>query len=268
MSNKKLISTVEARTFVLQILPHAGKILRDYFTTRNFTHKSKGGVDFLTQADEEVDRYILDQLKRKYPHANFLTEETAPKDYTHMKTLDNVWIVDPLDGTINFSRGTSHFAVSIALVHAGLSELGVVYLPMTEELYWAERSEPLVYRYAEPIHVSKVTKLGESIIACDWAWGLEKRKNVVGWLDKLSTHVRQIKSMGSAVADLAQLASGRIDAYIHSGLKPWDVAAASLMVEKAGGKITTPEGKKWDVFEEDILATNTALHAQILSFIT
>ncbi len=109
--------------------------------------------------------------------------------------------------------------------------------------------------------------MGESVIACDWAWGLEKRLNVVRWLDKISTHVRQIKSMGSGVADLAGLASGRIDGYIHSGLKPWDVAASALLIEKAGGRITTPTGEDWNVFQTDILATNGIIHARILDLI-
>jgi myo-inositol-1(or 4)-monophosphatase len=264
---KDYINTTEARTFLLELMPQAGKILKDYFTSRNFTHTSKGGFDFMTQADAEADAFILKKLKAHFPRANFLTEESAPKDYSHLYEVENLWIVDPLDGTINFSRGTPHFAISIGLVHAGKPTLGVIYMPMTGEIYWAEKDDPIAYHYAEPIHVSKVDDLGESVIACDWAWGLEKRKNVVRWLGQISPNVRQIKSMGSAVADLAQLAAGRIDGYIHSGLKPWDVAAAALLVEKAGGKITTPEGKEWNVFQPDILATNTLLHAKILRLI-
>src|SRR3990167_10337885 len=104
----------------------------------------------------------------------------------------------------------------------------------------------------------------EVVLACDWAWGLEKRLNVVRWLGNISTHVRQIKSMGSAVSDLASLANGRIDGYIHSGLKPWDVAASALLIQKSGGTITTPSGEDWDVFDPDMLATNGHLHKSIL----
>ena len=138
---------------------------------------------------------------------------------------------------------------------------------MTKDLYYADTEGNHAYLNGSPISVSLTKNLGEAVLACDWAWGLEKRLNVVTWLQKISTKVRQIKSMGSAVADLASLAEGRIDAYMHSGLKPWDVAAVGLIVEKAGGKITTPSGGKWNVFEPDILASNGIVHEQILQLI-
>jgi len=138
---------------------------------------------------------------------------------------------------------------------------------MTKDLYWAQADQKDVHLNGKPIAVSFTDDLGESVVACDWAWGLEKRLNVVRWLGNVSTHVRQVKSMGSAVADLATLASGRIDAYMHSGLKPWDVAASALLIEKAGGRITTPTGENWGVFQPDILATNGILHDRILDLI-
>ena len=261
------INIIEAREYLTSLVFQAGEILRKYFKSGIFTQKSKGGVDFLTEADEEVDEFLLSNIKKNFPDANFLTEETAPKDYSHLKELNNLWIIDPLDGTINFSRKCPNFSISIGLVDKGVSTIGVVYVPMTKDLYYADTEGNHAYLNGSTISISLTKNLGEAVLACDWAWGLEKRLNVVTWLQKISTKVRQIKSMGSAVADLASLAEGRIDAYMHSGLKPWDVAASGLIIEKAGGKITTPSGGKWNVFEPDILASNGIVHEQILQLI-
>lgn len=264
MSN---INLTEARNYLSELLPQAGETLKKYFISRVFTQKSKGGVDFATQADDEVDTFLLTSLKKRYPQTNFLTEETAPKNYSHLKELNNLWVIDPLDGTINFSRYQPNFAISVGLVDRGVSKLGVVYCPMTMDLYWAQADKKGAFFNGSLMHVSSTKIMGEAVIACDWAWGLDKRINVVRWLSLISTHVRQIKSMGSAVSDLASLANGRIDAYIHSGLKPWDVAAAALFIKKAGGKITTPTGAKWDIFHQDMLVSNGTLHAKILDLI-
>ncbi len=261
------VDLTKVRKYLVDLVPQAGEILRKYFESGEFTQKSKGGVDFLTQADEEVDAFLVKNIKRQYPDTHFLTEETAPKDYSAMKERNKLWVIDPLDGTINFSRKCPHFAISIGLVDKGIPKLGVVYIPMTKDLYYAQVDEKEAYCNGEPIHVSATKKLEETILACDWAWDLEKRLHVVAWLKKLSAHVRQIKSMGSAVADLASLAQGNIDVYMHSGLKPWDTAASALFIQKAGGKITTPTGDNWDVFQPDILASNSILHKKMLSLI-
>lgn len=261
------IELTEARKYLVNLVPQAGKTLRKYFASRDFTQRSKGGVDFTTQADEEMDAFLVEQIEGQYPQAKFLTEETAPTDYSSLRDVNGLWVIDPLDGTINFSRKHPHFAISIGLVDKGVPKLGVVHIPMTGDTYWAQADQEGAFLNGEPIQVSSTDNLRESVIACDWGWGLEKRLNVVRWLSNVSTHVRQIKSMGSAVADLASLANGRIDAYMHSGLKPWDVAASALLIEKAGGRITTPTGDRWNVFSPDILASNGFLHEKFLDLL-
>jgi Archaeal fructose-1,6-bisphosphatase and related enzymes of inositol monophosphatase family len=262
------ISLLDAKEFLVKLVQEAGEVLCKYFDSGSFTQKSKGGVDFLTQADEEVDAILLKRLKEKYPQGNFLTEETAPEDYSSLKELDNLWVVDPLDGTANFSRKSPNFAISIGLVDKGKSKLGVVYVPMTKNLYYAMEDQENAYLNEQPIHVSSTESLGELVVAVDWPWKLEKRLQVVEWIKNMSMSVRQIKAMGSAVADLASLAEGRVDAYLHSGLKPWDVAASSLIIEKAGGKITSSNGNQWNVFQPDIFVSNGKVHEPLLDLIT
>lgn len=257
----------EERKYLIQLVHEAGETLKKYFASGQFTSKSKGGVDLLTQADEEVDRFLLESIRRRYPQDEILTEETAPKDYSALKEAENVWIIDPLDGTVNFSRHHSHFSISIGLVNKGLSQLGVIYAPIEDNLYWAQIDQEGAFLNGNPITVSSTADLRETVMGTDWGWAVDRRLISVSWLNKIVTHVRQIKCMGSGVADLASLAAGKLDVYLHSDLRPWDVAASSLLIEKAGGKITTPTGGKWDVFNPEMLASNRIMHEKILELI-
>lgn len=263
----KEIDLNQTREYLLKLIPQAGEILRKYFASGEFTSKSKEGVDVLTQADEEVEEFLKENISKKFPQTAILAEETSPKDYDSFKYLDNLWVIDPLDGTVNFSRGNPHFAISVGLVDKGVSRLGVVYAPVENNLYWAQENQDKAYLNGRPIKTSSTKDLKETVLACDWGWKVERRLEVVRWLQSIATSVRQIKSMGSTVADLANLASGRIDVYLHSDLKPWDVAASSLLIEKAEGRITTPQGGKWDIFQPEILATNGILHHKILDLL-
>ncbi|MBU1000720.1 inositol monophosphatase [Patescibacteria group bacterium] len=258
----------EAREYLLKLILKAGDILKKYFISGKFTSISKGGVDILTQADKEVDTFLLKNIKSKFPQCSFLTEETAPGNYPSFKEKDNLWIIDPLDGTINFSRHNPHFAISIGLVNKGIPQLSVVYLPIEDKLYWAQIDQNEAFLNGKAIKVSATNDLKEVVLCCDWGWNLETRLTVVRWLKKINASIRQIKCMGSAVADLASLADGSIDIYLHSNLKPWDTAASSLLIEKAGGKITTPKGGKWNVFNQEMLASNKILHTTILDLLS
>lgn len=261
------IELTKAQEFITDVIKEAGEILKRYFESQIFTSQTKGGLDFKTQADDEVDQLLRDRIQKEYPYTEFLTEETAPKDFISFKEKNNVWIIDPIDGTNNFSRGIPHFSISVALVSKGVTQLGTVYLPEENELYIARVDEEHATLNGNVISVAKTKELGESTIATDWAWDIEKRKDSVRVISLLSPHVRGVKCMGTAAGDLGYLASGRIDAYISFGLKPWDIAASSLFVEKAGGRITTPKGEKWDIFNHDILATNDILHQEFLELL-
>ncbi|MBI2404646.1 inositol monophosphatase [Candidatus Gottesmanbacteria bacterium] len=261
------VNLTEVREFAVNLLPQAGKILRTYYSSGDFTSFSKGGVDFATQADVEVDEFLHTEIAKKFPHFQFLTEETAPEDYISLSTVSNLVIIDPLDGTTNFSRRNPNFAISFALAEKGSPRVGVVYVPMTSQIYWAQEDRGGAYLNDQQIHVSNTSDLKKVVLACDWGWDLTKRMNVHRWLGNVLPHVRAVKSMGSAVADLASLAAGNIDVYMHAGLKPWDVAASSLFIQKAGGMVTSPDRGPWDIFNPDMIASNGILHDRILSLI-
>ena len=261
------VNLTEVREFAVHLLPRAGTILRRYYSSGDFTSFSKGGVDFATQADVKVDGFLRANIARQFPQLQFLTEETAPDDYASLNAASNLVIIDPLDGTTNFSRGNPNFAISFALAEKGSTRVGVAYVPMADQMYWAQEDREGVYLDGKQIHVSNTSDLKKVVLACDWSWDLTKRMNVHRWLGNVLPNVRAVKSMGSAVADLANLAAGNIDVYMHSGLKPWDVAASSLLIQKAGGMITAPDGKPWDIFNPDMIASNGILHSEILRLI-
>lgn len=192
-NGKEMISPVdltEARKYLSELMPQAGETLRRYFNSGDFTLRSKGGVDFVTQADEEVDAFLHDNIQKKYPQTTLLTEETAPADYSSLKDVDNLWVIDPLDGTVNFSRRHPNFAISVGLVDKGIPKLGVVYLPITQDLYWAQADQEDTFLNGEPIHVSTTDDMTAAVIGCDWPWNLERRADIVRWLGNMNTQVR------------------------------------------------------------------------------
>ena len=261
------LDLTEARQYAVQLALGAGGILRD-FLVQGVAHEQKEGLDFTTVADKKVEEFLRDNLISRFPQTRFLGEETAEDDYLKLKDAENLWIVDPLDGTINFSRGHQNFAISIGLVSFGLPRLGVIHIPMRDEIYWAQENLPGAWLNSQPIEVSETDSFAKVLVALDWPYAnMKHREEVLRWAHCFAPHVLQIKSSGSAVSDLAQVAAGKIDAYVQLGTKPWDTAAGSLLVQKAGGVVTTPAGEEWNVFNHRIMATNRVLHEQILSLI-
>ena len=138
---------------------------------------------------------------------------------------------------------------------------------MEDNLYWAQTNKEKAFLNGKILSVSSTKELKETVFGCDWGWEKEERLMLMKWLDKIVPYVRQIKCANSAVAEPATLANGKMDAYLIYGIKPWDIAASSLLIRKAGGKITTPSGENWDIFNPSMLATNGVLHNKILKLI-
>jgi myo-inositol-1(or 4)-monophosphatase len=267
MKTSTNIDLNEAKEFVLKLMPKAGKILMEYFTSKKYEIHQKEGNDFATDADLEVDKFITGNLKRKFPQSNFLTEETAPDDYSSLEKVENLWVIDPLDGTINFSRQNPIFAISVALCNHGIPQIGVVYLPVSKDLYWTTKIEKYAFHNNELIHVSKINTLPKTIIATDWSRKPVNNKRLLKWIGKTHSLTKQIKIMGSAVEELVMIADCKTDVYLHFGLKPWDMAAAGLIIQKAGGKVTQTDGSKWNIFKPGILATNGIIHEKIITLV-
>lgn len=261
----KDIGLTSAREFVVGLMPPAGEVLKKHFNSTDLRTILKGEKDLVTAADLDVDEFLRNRILQKFPRAKFLTEETAHLDYSNLRNEEDLWVIDSLDGTMNFISGNPNFAISIALVSKAVTRMGVVYVPMVDKLYYAQEDLESVFLNDKPIKgISPTANLEDCNFVCDWVPDSKSRQHTFELFSKVFNRVGTIKSMGSAVSDLASFTEGRIDAYLNCGLKPWDVAATSLFVRKEGGLITTPEGKTWDIFESDIFVANSNLHPQFI----
>lgn len=256
----------QAQTFVLDLLPRAGQVVRSFFHSEKLGRQAKQFRDFTTDADLASDETISDALRAKYPRIPILTEETCRQaDLSEFSRQKLLWIVDPLDGTANFSRGDSNFSISIALVSSGRPLLGAIFVPISGRLFWAKAYSKNAYWNGRTIHVSPVTELSQAVVCTDWSHLLPTRKQTTAFLNRVYRQIRQVKILGSAATDLTLLARGGVDIYHHVKLFPWDTAAAGLICQKAGATVTQTDGSPWNAFSPSILAANPALHRKIIN---
>ena len=242
----------------------AGKVLVHYFE-RTLHISEKAGAGLVTEADLKAEKAAMTVLRRAQKKFDFLTEETAPE--FRKASNDGRWIIDPLDGTTNFVHRFPMFCVSIAAEWQGEIVAGVIWHPILKDLYTATKGGG-AFINGKRMRVSKTKDLRDSLLTT----GFTYRKD--HWLhremeafERLSGIARAIRRPGSAALDLAYVARGVFDGFWERRLSPWDVAAGTLLVEEAGGKVTDFTGKKPDLFSPEILATNGILHAELRSTI-
>lgn len=243
-----------------------GQYLRQQWTQPR-QQIQKGFRDFVTDADFAAQKQITNALQATFPTHGFLTEEN---DDTLPQEGDWLWVIDPIDGTSNYSRQLTLYSISIALTKAInghlQTQVGVVYDPMSGELFSGIRGQgawlgTAVSPQQTPLQISPINTLSESIISFDWAHGHQQRTQTIQLLTQIAPHVRTLRAFGSATLALAWVAAGRLEGYYNVWLKPWDVAAATLLIEEAGGKITTISGKNpWHIAQPATLATNGRIH--------
>ena len=198
-----------------------------------------------------------------FPSHSIITEESGFLDGEN----EHRWFLDPVDGTSNYAKGFPIFCVSIAYAYKGKMALAAVFDPLREELFTAESGGGARLN-GEPIHVTNTHKLIDSMLVTGFPYDLEQKENNLNNFVVLSHHVQTIRRLGSAVLDQAYVAAGRLDGYWEIGLSPWDIAAGTLLIEEAGGLITTMEGDR-DYFKPpyDIIAANPTLHAKIMEIL-
>jgi myo-inositol-1(or 4)-monophosphatase len=232
----------------------AGGVLRKGFGWQH-SIKYKGEVDLVTEVDEQAERVIREILLGAFPSYGMLAEEGGRLSGEE----DARWIVDPLDGTTNYAHGLPIFAVSIALERAGEVVLGVVHDPIREETYVAELGRGAVLN-GEPIKVSDTDELIQALIATGFPYDREKMPEALGLFGRFVALTRGVRRLGSTALDLCYVAFGRLDGYYERGIWPWDIAAGSLILEEAGGKVTDYLGGRLDLEGREIVASNGALH--------
>jgi len=230
----------------------AGKLLRGRWRQAHTVHH-KGFRDIVTEADLECETLIIEHLRKAFPdHA--VTSEEAGAEISDAKVH---WFVDPLDGTTNFSRNNPNFSTSIAAVEDGWPVVGVVVDPLREHVFAAWRGGGATLN-GTPIHVSGVDAIAEAIFAVDSPREPQLRDAMWQRLGVLLRYGRTMRASGSAALNIAYVAVGWIDLYMHLSLKPWDQTAAALFVEEAGGALSTIAGAPWTPFSPDPLIASSA----------
>ena len=232
-------------------------LVRDFGEVEQLQVSRKGPADFVSAADHRAEKALRDELQKARPDFGFLMEETGGSIGRDKTTR---WIVDPLDGTTNFLHGLPHFAISIALEKSGEIVAGVVYEPVHDELFWAEKGQGAYLNHTR-LRVSERRNLGDALVATGIPF--KGRGDAAGFLDEaeaIMTEVAGIRRFGAASLDLAYVAAGRFDGYWERGLAAWDCAAGTLLVTEAGGFVNEIGGGRNPVFGGSILAANAHLH--------
>jgi len=233
---------------------------RDFGEVEHLQVSRKGPADFVSIADKRVEKLLFEELHTARPDFGFLMEEHGA---VAGKRDDIRFIIDPLDGTTNFLHGIPHFSITVAVEERGEITAGVIYAPITDELYWAEKGQG-AFMNDTRLRVSGRTKLDNSVLATGIPFlGRDGHELFMAEMGEIAPQVAGIRRFGAATLDLAYVAAGRFDGFWESGLKAWDVAAGVLLVREAGGYVTDYKGKKNVVEAGTIIAANDRLHAPL-----
>mgnify|MGYP001322521180 FL=1 len=219
-------------------------IIRDFGEIENLQVKKKGPKDFVTKTDKRVEKILIEELEKNKKNYSFITEETG---IIKKSDTDNFWIIDPIDGTTNFLHGIPHFAISIALKKKNEIISGLIFDPIKNEMFYAEKNAGSFFNNRR-IRVSKKIELEDCLFATNHAGAVHSKLN--------------LRYTGCAALDLAYVASGRFDGYFHNNINIWDIAAGVLIIKEAGGKVN--DINKFDINTINIRASNNNIHNKML----
>lgn len=247
------------KALALDLARQASKLqLRKFRSPLNLRWKSR--TDPVTEVDQACEALIIRGIRKAYPKHAILGEESGSHP---VAGAEYQWIIDPLDGTVNYSHGLPSFAVSIGIYERGKPLIGVVAAPALGETFVAEAGHG-AFVNGKRLSVSKSREPLKSVLASGFAYTARlDGQNIREW-EAAVREFQAIRRMGSAALDLCFTAAGRFDAFWEYGLKPWDVAAGGLMLLEAGGKITNLVGRPYDMYKPGILASNGLLHPPLL----
>jgi len=241
----------------------AGDVLQQW--AHKFTVREKGPANLVTEADFAAQETIVRLIRSRFPDHGFLGEEGLDESPRNQAFR---WIIDPLDGTSNYVHRFPYYAVSIGLEYEGQIVLGVIFDPNRDELFAAERKKGASLN-GRAIRPSAVTALAQAFVVASLPSAIDARDLSVLRLLRVLPHAQSLQRTGSAALNLAYVACGRIDGFWSSSLKPWDVAAGSLIVTEAGGAISRMDGGPFDPMLPDLLATNgSALARELQQLLT
>jgi len=249
--------------FMSNIARQAGGIQMERL---NDAHKIeyKGAINPVTEVDKACESLIVSEIHKRYPKDDILAEEGSG----NRSESGDRWIVDPLDGTVNYAHKFPFFGVSIALERNGDVIAGVVYDSARDELFSAAKDGG-AFLNGEKISVSNIPILNKSLLATGFAYNVQEEE-MLDNLDNFSKFIKiaqAVRRPGSAAIDLAWVACGRIEGFWELFLKPWDTAAGELLIRESGGRVTTFNGKEYKPYDIEILASNGKIHSEMMSIL-
>lgn len=245
--------------FLTEIAFGAGEILMKYLNKKHRV-KYKPGAGIVTEADIFSEQFLLKNILSKYPKSSIITEETGEVPGGQ----EMLWVMDPLDGTSNYAHRFPWFCVSIGLLEEGVKTAGVIYQPVSREMFFAEKGKG-AFLNGRRIKVSQTKKAADALLGTGFYYAHRPTmKREIRNFEKMHAVTSTVRRPGSAALDLASVACGRFDGFWERGLSPWDVAAGFLLVEEAGGKVTDYRGKETTIESREILASNGVLHHTLM----
>ncbi|NYE05347.1 myo-inositol-1(or 4)-monophosphatase [Bacillus niacini] len=250
---------LQAKQWVME----AGDKIRDSFTeTLNIQTKSNPN-DLVTNIDKQIEQFFINKVRKTFPNHRILGEEGFGDE---VNTLDGVvWIIDPIDGTMNFIHQQRNFAISLGVFENGIGKIGIIYDVAHDELYHAVTGQGAFMNDTKLPPLNQAT-VKESIIALNATWVMENHRIDHNLLIPLVRDARGTRSYGTAALEMVFVATGRVDAYISMRLSPWDVAAGSVIIEELGGVVTNLRGNKLDFLSKDsLLVAKPGLHQTIIN---
>ncbi len=233
----------------------AGKILAGGFL-KNKDIKYKGRIDPVTEFDLKSEKYIIAQICKAFPAHSILSEEGSSID----NNSDFCWVIDPLDGTVNYAHRLPSYAVSIALQYKDRTIVGVVYAPELKEFYSAALGCG-AFLNKKKIHVSSEKKLERSLLATGFSYNISAlKRNNLGMFSRMMKQAQAVRRFGSAALDICWVADGRFEGFWEYNLAPWDSAAGIIILTEAGGKVTQIKNLEYSIFDDSLLASNGLIH--------
>lgn len=246
----------------------AGRLMRDFGEVENLQVSTKGPNDFVSNADKKAEETIIKELLEKRPDYAILAEETGEQNGGKSEYR---FVIDPLDGTKNFLHGFPYWCISIGLEKAGEPVAGVIYAPLSNEMFTAERGGG-AFLNGRRIRVSNRKYLNEAFAACDSPTAYKRATkapiNSLQMINQLTPKLGTIRCVNAAALDLAYLAAGKFDIVVDLALKKWDMAAGIIIVKEAGGQVTDSRGGNAHYEQGDIVATNYHLHENLIKLLS
>ena len=239
-------------------------LIRDFGEIENLQVSSKGPGDFVTSADKRTEKILIDELLKAHPDYGIITEEAG---FINKSNIKNRWIIDPIDGTMNFLNGVPQFAISIGYEENNEIKCGVIFNPIMNEMFVAEKGNG-AYLNNSRIRVSNKKNLKDALIVTGGPKGASKIKDkIFSEYIKVSNNVSNVRKFGSAALDMAYVACGRFDGYWQRELNYWDIAAGLIILKEAGGYVNFFEEDKELPLKKNILATNSNIHEDLRELI-